>query len=668
MLSTALPLAAHGADWQVIASFDAAKADDLSKVAGATEYAYSTEEIPLSAVPADSVERKIVFGSQFALAWSGATPGARYKIRAAFLSDSEDRSLRIEWNWQPLEKNLALPKWKVFEREWMVPAESIADGNIAIAISRISGANAVLSRLTVLSDAPQTLSAPPPLEDILAKMDVPIPRLSPRPTALAGVKVPLISLDGIWKFNPASPDGFEKFSAVQTRKWNGIEVPGEWVMQGFAVRSNSAAAYWREFDIPADWRGKRVKLRFDTVHSDCRVFVNGREVGAHEGCFTPFELDITDAVKPGRNTLALAVKNESIADTLASATQYAAHQLGGITRKVQLFALPPVNFAGQIVETKFDERFENATLKLKLSVTDESRKITTAPLSVRAVLLDGAKSVAAVTREIPAGGGNLEISIPVTAPKKWDSEHPNLYLVKTELLAAGAVVEDISQRVGFRQIAVRGNQLFVNGTPVKLRGVCRHEVDPVRGRSLTPEDWKKDAELFRAANVNYIRTSHYPPAEEFLDWCDEYGFFVECEAPLCWVQHGANSVWGDWNYQDQKFFPYLLRANFENLAANRNHPCVTIWSLANESRWSPLFAEVNRRVKLVDADAADLVSRPVLGRLQQRAQPGGHCGLSLSRRERPGEMRHGEPPGVVRRILPCRMLQSPRTGDRSRRA
>lgn len=100
--------------------------------------------------------------------------------------------------------------------------------------------------------------------------------------------------------------------------------------------------------------------------------------------------------------------------------------------------------------------------------------------------------------------------------------------------------------------------------------------------------------------MNYIRTSHYPPAEEFLDLCDEYGFFVECEAPLCWVQHGANSIWGSWNYQDQKFFPYLLRANLENLAANRNHPCVTIWSLANESRWSPLFAEVNRRVKLAD--------------------------------------------------------------------
>jgi hypothetical protein len=598
ILFAVLALAARGTDWNVVASFDAAQAVDLANAGGATEYIYPPEEIPLSALPADSAERKIVFGSQLVFKWRGAKPGARYKIQAAFLSDSDDRSLRIEGNDRPLEEKFSLPQWKVLERDWLIPAEAMADGGITIAIRRISGANAVLSRLEILSDAPQALSAPPPLEEILGKMDVPMPRLSPRPIKVAEVKTPLLLLSGTWKFNPTSPDGFEKFHAAQTKNWKDIAVPGEWVMQGFEVNSNSAAAYWREFEIPDDWKGQRIKLRFDTVHSDCRVFVNGREVGTHEGCFAAFELDITDAVKPGRNTLALAVKNESTADTLASATQYAAHQLGGITRKVQLFALPPVNLAGQIVETKFDGKFENATLKLKLSVTAELPATSPGPLSIRTVLWDGQNMVAAHTREISAG--DSEISIPVAAPKKWDSEHPNLYSLKTELLAAGAVVEEISQCVGFRQIEVRGNQLFVNGSPVKLRGVCRHEVDPVRGRSLTREDWKLDAELFRAANVNYIRTSHYPPGEEFLDLCDEYGFFVECEAPLCWVEHGANSVWGSWNYQDQKFFPHLLRANLENLAANRNHPCVTIWSLANESRWSPLFAEVNRRVKLAD--------------------------------------------------------------------
>jgi hypothetical protein len=595
-----LALDARGTEWQVIASFDATNPGASARPTGAEEFVYPLAEIPESALPANSDERKIIFGNSVTFAWSGAKPGAQYKIQAAFLSDSTDRVVRVELNGQPLTASLPLPQWQVCEREWTVPAGALAEGDIGIRLSRISGANVPLRRLVLLADTPQTLVAPPPLADRLVKMELLLPRLSPRPVAVAGVNSPLQSLNGTWRFNPAPPAGFESFSAAQTKAWAKIQVPGEWVMQGFTVASNAAAAYWREFEIPADWRGQRIKLRFDTVHSDSRVFVNGRRVGGFEGCFSAYELDITDAVKPGRNTLALAVTSESTADTLASASQYAAHQIGGITRKVQLFALPPVNLAGQIVETRFDAHFEAATLALKLNVADESGVNLAASRAVRATLFDGAKAVATATQEIPNLDGSSKLSIPVAAPKKWDSEHPNLYLLKTELLAGGKVVEEISQRVGFRQIDVRGNQLFVNGVAVKLRGVCRHEVDPLRGRSLTPEDWKKDAELFRAANVNYIRTSHYPPAEEFLDWCDEYGFFVECEAPLCWVEHGANSIWQSWKYTDEKFFPYLLRANFENLAADRDHPCVTIWSLANESRWSPLFAEVNRRVKLAE--------------------------------------------------------------------
>jgi len=600
LLLLALALNARGMEWQVMASFDAANSSGSAVATGAEEYVFPLAEIPEFALPANSDERKIIFGNPVTFAWRGAKPGAQYKIQAAFLSDSTNRVVRVELNGQPLAASLLLPQWQVCEREWTVPAGALDEGDINIRFSRISGANVPLRRLVLLSDTPQTLTAPPPLSERLAKMELPLPRLSPRPVAVAGVQSPLQSLNGTWRFNPAPPAGFETFTAAQTKAWAGIQVPGEWVMQGFAVASNAAAAYWREFEIPADWRGQRIKLRFDTAHSDCRVFVNGRRVGAFEGCFSVFELDITDAVKPGRNTLALAVTSESTADTLASASQYAAHQLGGITRKVQLFALPPVNLAGQIVETRFDAHFEAATLALKLNLADESGVNLAASRAVRATLFDGAKAVATATQEIRMLDGSAQLSIPVAAPKKWDSEHPNLYLLKTELLAGGKVVEEISQRVGFRQIEVRGNQLFVNGVPVKLRGACRHEVDPLRGRSLTPEDWKKDAELFRGANVNYIRTSHYPPAEEFLDWCDEYGFFVESEAPLCWVEHGANAIWQSWNYEDEKFFPYLLRADFENLAANRNHPCVTIWSLANESRWSPLFAEVNRRVKQAD--------------------------------------------------------------------
>ena len=132
----------------------------------------------------------------------------------------------------------------------------------------------------------------------------------------------------------------------------------------------------------------------------------------------------------------------------------------------------------------------------------------------------------------------------MAGPAKWDSEHPNLYTLTIELKADGKLLETITQRVGFRQVEVRGNQMFVNNLPVKLRGICRHEADPLRGRSLAPGTWRKDAELFRTGNCNYIRTSHYPPAEEFLEACDELGLFVECEAPFLLGESDQNHPYG----------------------------------------------------------------------------------------------------------------------------
>ncbi|MEI7957284.1 MAG: glycoside hydrolase family 2 TIM barrel-domain containing protein, partial [Verrucomicrobiota bacterium] len=165
--------------------------------------------------------------------------------------------------------------------------------------------------------------------------------------------------------------------------------------------------------------------------------------------------------------------------------------------------------------------------------------------------------------------------IPVIGPAKWDSEHPNLYTLTIELKADGKLLETVIQRVGFRQVEVRGNQMFVNNMPVKLRGICRHEADPLHGRSLAPGTWRKDAELFRTANCNYIRTSHYPPAEEFLEACDELGLFVECEGPFCWA--------GQTKITSAEVPDLITRQHLEMLEAYRNHPSITQWSLANES-------------------------------------------------------------------------------------
>ncbi|MEW6744658.1 MAG: glycoside hydrolase family 2 TIM barrel-domain containing protein [Planctomycetota bacterium] len=450
------------------------------------------------------------------------------------------------------------------------------------------------------------------LSDVLATR---LPRLTPCPAAVAGIKAiggegVSLRLDGTWLFHPAPADQFWTLEHSTASGWSEIEVPGEWVEQGFTVAKDEAAAYRRCFNVPAEWAAHRIKLRFDAVYSDATVWINGVEAGSHEGGFTPFELDITHLVKPGReNSISLAVKSDSLADVLASASAYAAHPLGGILRKVTLFPVPVVNVAALQLSTVFDPDGD-ACLELRLDVANESDRLRQ-DLELEVILqgprgdpvpLEGSR---VELPPVPAGQTvRLERRLLVKQPARWDCEHPNLHTLTLELVENGRELETVRRRFGFREVAVRGNQLLVNGTPVKLRGVNRHEAHPLRGRSLTPELWRKDAQLFIEANCNYVRTSHYPPAEEFIEACDELGLFVEEEAPLCWVGHPANVAWETWDAANAGYFARMVRANLEMIERDRNHPSVLIWSLANESRWTENFRSVRTYV-----DAAD-PSRP----------------------------------------------------------
>ncbi len=405
----------------------------------------------------------------------------------------------------------------------------------------------------------------------------PVPRLSPVPQSVAGLATFRLGLDGDWLFNPAPTTNFWKTAPTD---WKPIRVPGEWTMQGFTVAPNVAAAYTRTFTVPADWQGQRIKLRCEAVYSDAVVWINGQEAGRHLGGFTPFELDVTELLQGGRgNRISIAVQNNSLANRLASGSQYAAHPLGGILRSIYLFALPQVNVACFQVATKFDAAFRDASLHAQLQVVNEG----TAPLAdaeAEFALSDPQGHPVAISLarlELPplAPGQSSErtVEIPVTAPAQWDPEHPNLYVLRCRLLQGGAPAETVERRFGFRQVEVRGNQLFVNNHPVKLRGVCRHEVHPLLGRGLTPELWRQDAELYRAGNCNYIRTSHYPPGEEFIAACDELGLLVEEEAPFCWAKHNnAEAARG-----------YTLQAELEMVQRDRSHPSVILWSFGNES-------------------------------------------------------------------------------------
>jgi len=167
------------------------------------------------------------------------------------------------------------------------------------------------------------------------------------PREVKGLATPVLSLNGTWKFDPHFRDAY-KGASFSLKGMKDIRVPGEWVMQGFQVEAGRPAAYIRDIRIPSSWKGQRVLLRGDAVFSRAEVWVNGRHAGSHLGGMTPLELDVTALVRPGKeNRIVLAVTAETIADTLMSGSQYAAHSLGGILRKIYLFALPQV-YAGDL--------------------------------------------------------------------------------------------------------------------------------------------------------------------------------------------------------------------------------------------------------------------------------------------------------------------------------
>ena len=450
--------------------------------------------------------------------------------------------------------------------------------------------NAVHADVEILSSDPKLLGS------ILVSSLV-IPRLSPRPVAVAGVSDVFVDLAGTWRFNPTPQANFWQREASGGKSepgWVPIEVPGEWVMQGFDVKPDTAAGYRRTFTVPKDWSGKRVKLRCEGVYSDATVWVNGKQAGHHQGGFTPFELDVTDLVRTqGANVIALAVINESKADKLASGTQYACHPLGGIPRSIRLFALPAANISSLQVTTAFDVAFRDAKLGVTVEFANEGATALSDLKAMLSLTAPDGKAVPlspdCISLENLAVGGESSkvVHIPIANPLKWDNEHPKLYRLTLKLEVADKVVETVMQRVGFRQVEMRGNRLFVNNVPVKLRGVNRHEVYPVTGRSVPAGMQRRDVELFREANVNLLRTCHYPPAEALMEAADELGMFIECEAPFCWAPGSGNQN-------------LVSGETAEMVLTYRNHPSVLYWSLANESGWGLDFIESSKLVRKLD--------------------------------------------------------------------
>lgn len=544
--------------------------------------------------------RTVAFGTRIEFGYRGLNPQAAYQAKLRFFSDGQ-REVRVKAGTRTLLNSVIIEVGKPVEREMDLPPAAFATGTLALVIEHISGFNGgVVSDVEILSTDPK------PLEAIPVPALV-IPRLSPQPVKVAGVSDVFVDLGGVWRFHPAPPVNFWQSDVrglEHESGWAPIQVPGEWAMQGFEVKPGTAAGYRRAFKVPRDWSGKRVKLRCEGVYSDATVWINGKKAGEHQGGFTPFELDVTDLVQAkGENRIALAVINESKADTLASGTKYACHPLGGIPRAIRLVALPAAHVSSLQITTAFDAAFRDATLGVSVEFANEG-PIALADVQVSLSLTAPDGQVVPLSPDrIPlgnlvAGGQSTKaVRIPVTSPLKWDNEHPLLYALCVQLEIGGKTLETLVQKVGFRQVEVRGDRLFVNNLPVKLRGINRHEVYPVTGRSVPAGLHRRDVELFREANVNLLRTCHYPPDEALMEAADELGMFIECEAPFCWAPGNGNKN-------------LVLLQSAEMVLTYRNHPAVLFWSLANESKWGEDFIDSSKLVRELDPTRPQTFNNP----------------------------------------------------------
>lgn len=430
-----------------------------------------------------------------------------------------------------------------------------------------------------------------------------------------------INLSGTWQFafaaNQKEADRLERFYTPDfaKSKFKSTPVPSNWALLGYeepvyrGFKDNQAGEgfYVREFTIPQDWKNKRILLHFGGVWSSAEVWLNGNELGRHDCGYTSFAFDVTNKLKVDEpNKLAVRVRQitrEYKFDVCDDWTW------GGIYRDVTLEAMPAKRWIDDVVvQTTFDHLFQDANLDIRVMISDKHKNTLPGnypspgePYKLCFTLTDKeGKEVAQRQMTVPAHVSTdreICLSLPVEAPHQWTAETPYLYSLKVELLEKEVVTHTRMERVGFRQISTDGGVFRINGQAVKLRGVNRHDEHPDVGRATTRKQWLEDLTLMKAANINYLRLSHYTPAEGFIELCDSMGMYVGNEVTL----GGA----GDLMY-DPSFSGAVLQRSYETIVRDINKPSIIYWSIGNEDPLTSLHMVSVKLVKALDP------TRPVL--------------------------------------------------------
>ncbi|MBO6188763.1 MAG: beta-galactosidase [Prevotella sp.] len=414
-----------------------------------------------------------------------------------------------------------------------------------------------------------------------------------------------LSMEGLWRFHfvknhQDAPAGFFRTN-YDDSAWEEFPVPGLFELNGHGDRiyknigyawattfdnnppyigetENYTGSYRREFTLPADWRGQQVLFHVGSATSNLKVWVNGRYLGYSEDSKMAADFDITKYVKTGKNLIAMQVMRWCDGSYLEDQDFW---RFTGIAREVYLYARPRTHVEDIVIRQDWQDGKGLLSVDVK----------TGSGLTVEARMEDADGKVV---------GSGLQQTI--DGVKAWTAETPYLYTLIINVKKGGKLQEVICQRVGFRHVEIKGGQLLVNGQPILIKGVDRHELDPDGGYVMSVDRMRQDIRIMKQLNINAVRTSHYPDDPRWYELCDSAGLYVVAEANL--ESHGMGYKEKTLAKRDDFRLMHLER-NQGNVLSLRNHPCIIVWSMGNEAGYGPNFEHVYEWIKSVDA------SRPV---------------------------------------------------------
>jgi len=410
------------------------------------------------------------------------------------------------------------------------------------------------------------------------------------------------SLNGEWKFNWVKsladrPADFFK-PAFDVAGWGTIPVPANWEIEGHGLRIytnarypfkkdpphaptawNPVGSYRRTFEVSKDWNGREIFIVFDGVESAFYLWINGEKVGYSQGSRTPAEFNITPYLKSGKNVLAVEVYRWSDGSYLEDQDFW---RLSGIYREVYLWSTSKSHIRDFTVVTELDDQYKDAVLKVDVDILN--------PVASVELELFDADDKSLFVKQAKDG-----FAVLVSNPRKWSAEDPYLYTVLLTLKdASGKTIEAIPQRIGFRAVGIKNGRFCVNGVPVLIKGVNRHEHHADTGHTIDRASMIRDIQLLKENNFNAVRTCHYPNMPMWYDLCDEYGIMLWDEANI--ESHGMGYKAESLAKQPEWKAAHLDRIQ-RMVERDKNHASIITWSMGNEAGDGENFVACRQWIK-----------------------------------------------------------------------